>query len=126
MLNAQLMGGDAAPPLQIQVLAPNATYPASVEIIDPSTLQAFHVAMEGSPFTVNGYGFAAGPVNMSVDSTNGVSIGQATAGADGKIPPTNLQMPVGVIGPHQLIGWQMSGGSTIQASWSFFSQKIPQ
>jgi hypothetical protein len=113
-------------PLQIQVLAPNPSYPASIEIIDPSTLQAFHVAMEGSPFTVNGYGFAAGVVNLSVDSTSGTSIGHATAGGDGKIPATTLQMPVGVIGPHQLIAWQVSGGSTTQASWSFFSQKIPQ
>jgi hypothetical protein len=126
MLNAQLIGGDAAQPLQIQVLAPNATYPASIEIIDPNTQQAFHVAMEGSPFTVSGYGFVAGSVNLSVDSTSGVSIGQVTAGGDGKIPATTLQMPLGVIGQHQLIGWQMSGGSTTQASWSFFSQKIPQ
>jgi hypothetical protein len=122
LLNAQLMGGDAAQPVQIQVLAPGASYQPTIEMIDPTTSRTTSGGEESLPFTVIGYGFAAGPVSFTIDSPGGTSVGQATAGADGKIPSTTFTMPNGVIGSHQLVATQGSA----QATWSVFSQVLPR
>lgn len=127
LINAQLMGGDAAPPVQIEILAPGSSYSPTIEMIDPSNSdQPTSSAEELTPFTVRAYGFAPGTLNFTIDSVTGNSVGQGTVQPDSKLPATPFTMPAGVIGSHRLFGWQVHGGTTVYATWTFFSQELPR
>jgi hypothetical protein len=125
LLNGQLMGGDAAYPVTIQVLGATQSYTATIELIDPSTNRVVTSTEETYPFTLRGLGFNAGQLNIAIDSISGTSIGQATVGSDGKFMAT-YTMPSGILGSHLFVAWQFVGSSTVQASTPFFCQKLPQ
>jgi len=128
LVDAQLMGGAAAPPVQIQVLEPGAVYSPTVEMIDPMTNQPIASTVQGYQFGVIAYGFHAGSVSFTIDSSAGTYVGQATAGGpDGSVPvPTAFTMPNSVpAGAHQLFASQTVGGSTVTAKCPFFCQEIP-
>ena len=125
LLNAQMMGGPAAWPFKLDVIAANATYTPTIELIDTDT-QTVAIGTEvGLPFTLRGNGWAPGPVSIAVDSTTGLSIGQVNAGPDTRIPPTTFTMPPISSGPHQFVAWQTTGGNTATATAPFFNQQAP-
>lgn len=124
-LNAQLMGGEAAYPVNIQVLGANQSYTPMIQLIDPVSQQVRTSTEETFPFTLRGLGFTPGQLNIAVDSMQGTQIGQATVGNDGKFQQT-YTMPSGILGPHQFVAWQVIGQTTIQATTPFFCQKLPQ
>jgi hypothetical protein len=95
-------------------------------LIDPATGSVSMGSLEeGSPFTLHGFAFTPGPVHIAVDSMQGTPIGQVTVGGDGKFTAT-YTLPLGTIGSHQFVAWQLVGGSTIQTTTPFFSQMIPR
>jgi hypothetical protein len=80
--------------------------------------------LERAPFTVRGHGFTAGPVNLAVDLVTGTSIGQAMAGNNGVFPATTFTMPLGVVGSHLLVAWQVPEARQFRQQHHFLANRF--
>jgi hypothetical protein len=96
----------------------------AVALLTSSSGTVVSAVREGTSFTLQGDGFAAGAVMINLDGPFGLPLGTAEAGADGRIR-IPLVMLTDVAGQHTIVAREMSGGQTLQAGVCVMVQTAP-
>jgi len=107
-----LLNGSVLASMPIQVGAACAT---RIEVIDPVTQDIQDWVKQATPFTLRGAAFAAGTVDVSIDSAGGTSLGSVTI-ASGTEFTQDFTWPSGVTGTHDIVAQESAGAQTLSAS----------
>lgn len=117
-----LLNGSVLASMPIQVETACAT---RIEVIDPVTQDIQDWVKQATPFTLRGAGFAAGTVDVSIDSAGGTCMGSVTI-ASGTEFTQDFTWPSGVTGSHDIVAQESAGAQTLSASYTVTVFVLPK